>query len=416
MLAALQSIVFFQSRYIIGTNILPGMMRECSEGYVLVKLYRNGEPINIIVQKTIAHSPGNIPLSQHPGLWVHMIEKVYAVLRYEQQGQLLQNVPAGKSVFEHILTGGYSSDAFKILWGDNVTIIPIVSESFINKRGGNGYPYPENIDETLLLPFQQYYDDLYIIFRGLTIFSMVTYDDALGRIFNNQPSLMDDFRRKVNNTSPIVWSFFSPADLDPSGGYQKMIRLSRIREQVTIYHANLLPETQSLLFEYMGRHMPLKRGENLAIIDRYSHNQLRHYEQIARHLEGKNFICLSTDAEVSSDPGRQTGLCGRHAYTVIDYHHDEITGIRLLFLVNPTKAREIRRYGVQASRNHYYLQGPVWKVVSEEDHRQFGNHLDPIIQEIIQVRLYLAHVPGVSVIELNDLTKRFRAIYWCNWL
>jgi Calpain family cysteine protease len=372
------------------------MMCDLRGGWVVVRLFDSlKQPIYYRIQKTyLARDTGTFssqPPQGHRAFWIYMLEKAYAIFRLRvekhqvtpkkwvtdrESGRLTQKDLPKRDAVTYIesLTGGFSENAFQTLLGGEKLRVEILSnendsravgflELILQKRPGNEYQSQEK-----------------------AAFELIFGVDG--------QTAATDFENQFGVPKMIAFGNFAIRG--------KTIRRETVLAFFDTHYSNLQHATRLLIDAFVKKHFPGKRGTGL-----YTPYQVELYKTVKRALALGNYVAIGTGTNLGRNPGsmgqtneqKVKGLAGPHAYQVCGVMKTPDPQLRFLKVRNPW-LQYVRQYDWKANNS-----------ANEEERRLTAIDRQQLNQQNTIVGDMGSLGNGAFLVELSDVTKRFRKIY-----
>ena len=182
----------------------------------------------------------------------------------------------------------------------------------------------------------------------------------------------------------------------------KTMRRETILDYFNTNYANLQNGARLLVDAFVKKHFPGKRGTGL-----YTPYQVQLYKTVKQAIARGNYVAIGTGTNLGRNPGSMgatneqmvKGLAGPHAYHVCGVMKTPDPKLRFLKVRNPW-LRYVRNYDWKANRSANeevrHLTASEKQQLNQQS-RAFGD-VGPMGD-------------GAFLVELSDVTKRFRKLY-----
>lgn len=429
-----------------GSTFLNRMMIDLGNR-VIVRLFHERQPIFYELEKTILQHQSGIIFKQstsenrHKAPWVYFIEKAYAAYRKEYGGacyrprawkpardnprkKVLHYEPYRRPLNQvEALASGHSSDSFKILLGTDAELIAIQRDNMTNGQ-----------------PLRALYEILSFMYPGSMTYGNATEFSsaeraAIKEVFaslkqdastpDEAEKLMEEaaryFRQHITRETQAEFNLLFPGSDDTP-------RYEKVRYHILNLFPKFTGKARDSLLDYVKHNVARKRGIEYHIV-----RQVAQFNKIGAALATGKLVCIGSDSDIGRSDAtfygdresQVKGLAGPHAYQVINCY--ERSGLKILLIRNPWH-RYTRVYTEQTAlyrtydeegpngigiyttlKAHALKDGPFIPVRTDEPNHSMAIQMDRA--EIDRLRL---GNHGVFELILNDLTKRFDAIYICD--
>jgi hypothetical protein len=358
-------------------GLICGMMRDLRGGWVVVRLYHEGNPIYYKIEKSNLTNR-TVQVDGHGAPWVYMVEKAYAAYRLrvlkvevkpktwvKEDGVLKCREGAKRRArtYREALSNGHTDDALKALLNGAVLRVTIDDERR-NSAAAVGL------------------FDLFTL-RDLTDIRE-GQRTALQEAFGSETSV--EARDLVANFD--IRKFMVLSEMRDNYG-EKTVRRDQIKRFLDSHYGGLQPSTRQKLDAYIDALFPGKRGTK-----QYTAQQENLFKQIQAALAARVLVAVASGSVLGKDKKMDSfgltsehkvkGVAGPHAYQVVN-----------CFMIDDVKYVKLR--------NPWGFYG-----------RAYDEATDPRTgQQILKAKEDERPLePGVFRLELTDLTKRFGNVYF----